>query len=129
MKNNILPIILIVIGIVLMMAGFSQSDDYENAAQVVATVTHNMEDDYTDADGTYIDTNYISYGSYTYNGREYTNVRLGTFSSPKPIGSTISIRIDADSPGSQQSNGEGPALVGIVLLGIGIFLLVKKKTA
>lgn len=127
MKNNLLPIILIIIGIALLGAGGSMSDDYDSAPTVVATVTHNVEDDYTDADGTYIDTDYIAYGSYTYNGREYTNVKLGKFTSPKPVGSTISIRVNADSPGQAAGSGEGMLLAAIALIGVGIFLLVKKK--
>lgn len=102
-----------------MLAGavvvFLSSQKFMSEAEEVSGVIETIET-YRDSDN---DVHHRAYVSYTYNGREYDNVRLSFYSSNMYEGKSITLYCDPNDPGRVVAK-EGNLFACITLLFMGI---------
>ncbi len=125
-------VIMIIISISVTVSGMKFD---ETAVEITGTIVD--IESYRDSDG---DRHYQVYVDYDYQGHEFTDVRLGTYSSSMYEGKEITLKVDPENPGrvkTPYSNmiagiilavmGVVFALVGIIPIVLGIKKAVKKK--
>ncbi|MBR3824066.1 MAG: DUF3592 domain-containing protein [Lachnospiraceae bacterium] len=141
-KKNFYPILFGIFGIVgvilivssiLVFAAGKKFD--ETAVEITGTISY--IDSYWDSDG---DRHYQVYVDYDFQGHEFTDIRLGTYTSSMYEGKEITLKVDPENPGKVKTPhsymiagiilavlGVIFALIGIISAVIGIKKSAKKK--
>ena len=115
------------------LGGYQNMQYEEHSIIVDAKITDIKTVD--DTDGGPVSYKHTYYGSYTINGKEYTNKKLttkytGSFMSDLHRGDTIEIRVDPSNPNHKVADG-GLFIVGgfVLIVYSGIILYKRKKSA
>lgn len=129
---GIVGVILIIVSICVTVSGMKFD---ETAVEITGTITD--IESYRDSDG---DRHYQVYVDYDYQGREFSDVRLGTYTSSMYEGKEITLKVDPENPrrvSTPHSNmiagimlavmGVVFALIGIIPTVLGIKKAAKKK--
>lgn len=121
----------LVVGILLFCIGSAIDYRYENAKEtgyeVIATVTDVKYHVDHDVDGGPDRDEYIAYGTYTVDGKQYNNIRLGTYSSEINVGDRIPVIVAPHNPARIISDGGLLIVPGFLIVIISIVVLVKSK--
>ena len=113
---GIVGVILIIISICLTASGMKFE---ETAVDITGTIA--FIDSYRDSDG---DRHYQVYVDYVYEGREFTEVRLNTYTSSMYEGKEIALKIDPENPGKVKTPHSN-MIAGIILAVMGlVFALI-----
>ncbi len=128
-KNNLLPIVFILIGISLFIIGIlvcKNTFNYEDKIDTKGTITEIIVD--YDSDG---DANYDVYVSYIINGEEYES-KLNSYSSSFYEGKIIDIYYDKNNPRKIGNKDLDKITIiipifGVIFLSIGLMVLIIPK--
>lgn len=113
---GVVGVILIIASICVTVSGMKFN---ETAVEITGTIA-NIES-YRDPDG---DRHYQVYVDYDYQGQEFTDVPLHTYSSNMYEGKEIALKVDPENPGKVKTLHSN-MIIGIILVGMGaIFALV-----
>ncbi len=114
MKRNI---IFLCIGLILFILGGYQNIQYEEHSLLVDATVTDIETE-EDIDSGY---EHVYYGSYTVEGKEYTDIKLTTryTNSMMPeelfVGDTVEIRVYPDDPGKMVAEGGLFITAGVIM--------------
>lgn len=119
----------LILGIVLLVIGFTQFGAYGDALTVDATVVDVVVKDEHDVDSGYVTTSYTVYADYELNGQKYSRVRIGKYYDTNEyyVGKTVSVTVDPENPGSMMSDGGMLCVAGVVIAAAAIVCKVRKK--
>lgn len=113
---GIVGVILIIVSICLMASGMKFE---ETAVEITGTISY--IEIYWDSDG---DRHHQVYVDYDYQGREFTDVRLGTYSSSMYEGKEITLKVDPENPRNVKTP-HSSMIAGIILAVMGlVFVLI-----
>ena len=90
------PLVFLAVGLLFILTGFTDYQEYKAASEVTAVVTKCKSD--VDTTGDTVDWHYDIYISYTFDGKEYSDIFWKSQNSTIDIGETVSVKVSPNIP-------------------------------
>ena len=96
----------LIIGVIIFVLGGYQNNLYEQAkangyeveAEIVEVIVEREVDEI-------LDYTYAVYADYTVDGKKYTHIRIGEYTSPKYVGKKITVVVNPENPDKMMAEG------------------------